>query len=152
VDGVIIYKDRIVVPPSLRCDILSALHSDHQGFSSMTSRAETSLFWPGLSNDIITLRNTCNHCNRMTPFQPSAPPIPPMYPQYPFQCVCADFVHYKGCKYLVIVDRYSNWPIVEGAHNGASGLIDCLRRTFVILEYQTNYPPTAARNSLPQTS
>ena len=44
VDGVIIYKDRIVVPPSLRHDVLSALHSAHQGVSSMTSRAETSVF------------------------------------------------------------------------------------------------------------
>ena len=31
----------------------------------------------------------------------------------------------------MIVDRYSNWPIVERAHSGASGLIDCLRRMFV---------------------
>ena len=131
VDGVIIYKDRIVVPPSLRPDVLSALHSAHQGVTSMTSRAETSVFWPGISNDIITLRNTCSHCNRMAPSQPSAPPVPPVYPLYPFQCICADFFHYKGYNYLVIVDRYSNWPIVERAHSGAHNLIDCLRRTFV---------------------
>ena len=31
---------------------------------------------------------------------------------------------------MVIVDRYSNWPIIERS-NGANGLIDCLRRTFV---------------------
>lgn len=131
VDGVIIYKDRIVVPPLLRKDVLTALHSAHQGISSMMSRAETSVFWPGISNDIIKLRNSCNHCNRNAPSQPSAPPTPPIYPLYPFQCVCADFFHYKGGYYLVIVDRYSNWPIVERAHSGAPGLIDCLRRTFV---------------------
>jgi len=79
VDGVAIYKDRIVVPPPLRRDVLTALHSAHQGISSMTARAETSVFWPGISNDIINLRNlrnTCNHCNRMAPSQPSAPPVP----------------------------------------------------------------------------
>ena len=32
---------------------------------------------------------------------------------------------------MVIVDRYSNWPIVERAANGSQSLIDCLRRTFV---------------------
>ena len=41
------------------------------------------------------------------------------------------FFHYKGCNYLVIVDRYSNWPIVKRAANGSQALIDCLRRTFV---------------------
>ena len=30
-----------------------------------------------------------------------------------------------------MVDRYSNWPIVERAREGAQGLIDCIRRTFV---------------------
>ncbi|XP_060073014.1 uncharacterized protein LOC132552840 [Ylistrum balloti] len=131
IDGVIIYKDRIVIPPSLRTDVLTALHSAHQGTSSMMSRAETSVFWPGICNDITKLRNSCNHCNRNAPSQPSAPPTPSVYPLYPFQCVCADFFHYKGGNYLVIVDRYSNWPIVERAQDGASGLVDCLRRTFV---------------------
>ena len=31
----------------------------------------------------------------------------------------------------MIVDRYSNWPIVEQTSGGATGLIDCLRRSFV---------------------
>ena len=35
-----------------------------------------------------------------------------------------------SANYLIIVDRYSNWPIVERAHNGSEGLIDVLRRTF----------------------
>ena len=131
VDGVTIYKDRIIVPPSLRKDILTALHSAHQGVTSMISRAEISVLWPGISSNIISLRNKCNHCNRMAPLQASAPPTPTVPPLYPFQCVCADFFHYKGGNYLVIVDRYSNWPIVKRAAKGSQGLIDCLRKTFV---------------------
>ena len=67
----------------------------------------------------------------MAPSKPSAPPFPPTTPVYPFQCICADFFHYKGFNYLVMVDRYSNWPIIERAQDGSKGLIDCLRRTFV---------------------
>ncbi|VDI39086.1 Hypothetical predicted protein [Mytilus galloprovincialis] len=67
----------------------------------------------------------------MAPSQPCAPPTPPVYLDNPFQWLCADFFHYKGVNYLVVVDRYSNWPIIERAHNDAQGLIDCLRRTFV---------------------
>lgn len=37
VDGVILYKDRIVIPPSLRQHVLSVLHSIHQGVTSMTT-------------------------------------------------------------------------------------------------------------------
>ena len=131
IDGVVIYKDRIVIPPSLREDVLLALHSAHQGISSMTARAESSVFWPGITPAIAAVRTNCSDCNRMAPSQPSAPPTPPVLPVYPFQCVCADFFTYKGNSYLVIVDRYSNWPIVERTTGGADGLIDSLRRSFV---------------------
>ena len=32
--------------------------------------------------------------------------------------------------YLILSYRYSNWPIIERAANGALGLIESLRRTF----------------------
>ena len=131
VDGVVLYKDRVVIPTSLRLEILNALHAAHQGVTSMISRAEVSVFWPGITPAITSHRAGCNHCNRIAPSNPSAPPYPLISPDYPFQCVCADFFHYKGVNYLVIVDRYSNWPIVERSLDGASGLITCLRRTFV---------------------
>lgn len=43
VDGVILYKDRIVVPPLLHQHVLSVLHLAHQGVISMIARTETTL-------------------------------------------------------------------------------------------------------------
>ena len=130
IDGVILYKDRIVIPPSLRQRCLSALHAAHQGTSSMISRADASIFWPGITYDIQATRANCSHCNQMAPSQPALPPTPPILAVYPFQCICADYFHQQGMNYLVIVDRYSNWPIVERVQNGSEGLIVVLRRTF----------------------
>lgn len=76
VDGVILYKNRIVMPPPLRHHILTVLHSAHQGVTSMTARADSTVFWPGITPAITALRDTCNHCNRMAPSPPSAPPSP----------------------------------------------------------------------------
>ena len=129
-DEVVLYNDRIVIPPSLRDRVLQSLHSAHQGVSQMYSRADASFFWPSMTTDINNMRLHCSSRNRIAPSQPSAPPTPPIQPQYPFQCICADFFHYAGHYYLVIVDRYSNWPIVEKAAEGAKGLISCLRQTF----------------------
>jgi len=126
-----IYNLSTLIPPSLRDEVLAALHAAHQGVTSMTARAESSIFWPGIAPAIAALRAGCYRCNRMAPSNPSAPPTPLTPPDYPFQCMCADYFHYKGCNYLVVVDRYSNWPIVERASHGAGGLIACLRRTFV---------------------
>ena len=49
VDGVLLYKDRVVIPPSLRSEVLANLHAAHQGVTSMRARAETSVFWSGIT-------------------------------------------------------------------------------------------------------
>ena len=67
----------------------------------------------------------------MAPSQPAAPPIQPILPVYPFQAICSDFFSYKGVHYLVVVDRYSNWPIIAKASAGGAGLVNTLRQTFV---------------------
>ncbi len=130
-DGVALYKDRVIIPTSLRQDVLTALHSAHQGISMTTARAEASVFWPGITADIRAVRNNCKHCHRMAPSQPSAPNIPPIMPVYPFQATCADYFTHKDAHFLVIVDRYSNWPLVSKATGGAKGLINNLRHAFV---------------------
>ena len=131
VDGVILYKDRLLVPPSLRHEVLSALHAAHQGVTAMNARAEISVFWPGITAQILEVRTKCQDCNRMAPSQPSAPPTTPTDPTYPFQCICSDYFKYMGSNYLIIVDRYSNWPVVNKASDGAKGLVKSLREAFV---------------------
>ena len=55
-DGVILYKDRVVIPTSLHHEVLRTLHATHQGVSMMTAHAESSVFWPGMTADISTTR------------------------------------------------------------------------------------------------
>lgn len=57
IDGVVLYRDRVVMPPSLRNEVLAALIA--QGVSMMTSQAESSVFWPGMSANILATRNDC---------------------------------------------------------------------------------------------
>ena len=139
VDGVVMYKDRVLVPNKLRANILSTLHAAHQGVTMMTARAKTSVFWPGISRDIENTRKNCPECDRMAPSQSAAPPTPLEYPEYPFQKVCADFFVYRGKHFLVIVDRYSNWPIVERSHDGANGLIATLRKCSLHMAPRRSY-------------
>ena len=129
VDTVVLYKERVVIPPSLRQEVLENLHSAHQGIRSMTARADASVFWPGIHPAITQLRLRCSACNKISPSQPNAPPEPLLYPEYPFQCLCADYFSYGGENYLVIVDRYSNWPVVMKAKygDGCKQLIDVLK-------------------------
>ena len=131
VDGVILYNNRIVIPSPLRALILDTMYSAHQGVSCMTSRAESSVFWPGITPAIANLRAPCRSCKERAPSQPHGPPLAAQEPVYPFQCICADYFKYKGCNYMVVVDRSSGWPIVQQSRVGSSGLVKCLREFFV---------------------
>ena len=135
-DGVAIYKDRIVIPLSLRQKILENLHSAHQGISSMSLRAQATVFWPGITADIENARNDCRTCHRNAPSQPNMPPLAPNVPKVPFEMVCSDFFNLHGKHYLVVVDRLSGWPEVVqvkpgSAMSGAKGLCKALRHVFV---------------------
>ena len=129
-DGVLMMSERIVVPTSLRPAILSLLHAAHQGVDRMKARASDTVFWPGMVGDISRIRWECMDCHKMAKSNPQAPPAQPAEPQYPFQQLAADYFHYGGKNYLVIVDRYSHWPMAYRAENGSAGLIKILREVF----------------------
>ena len=96
----------------------------------MKSRAGDTVFWPGIVGDISTTRWECMDCHRMAKSHPQALPHPLADPEYPFQQLAADYFHYGGKSYLVIVDIYSHWPMVYRAQDGSRGLVMLLRRVF----------------------
>ncbi len=134
-DGVLLYNDRVVVPPSLRKHVLSTLHAAHQGVSSMEARAHATVFWPGISTDIDRIRASCEDCIKNAPSQPRLPPAAFNPPSTPFESIVADFFKHAGHNYLVVADRLSGWPDIfkctaGSPQSGAEGLIGCLRNFF----------------------
>ncbi|KAK3799224.1 hypothetical protein RRG08_054351 [Elysia crispata] len=57
-----VYNDSIIIHPSLRDKVLQALHSPHQGVTQMYSRADASLFWPGMTAAISEMQMLPLHC------------------------------------------------------------------------------------------
>ena len=50
VDGVVCYKDRLVIPLELKQEVLDAIHAaHHQGVSGMNNRVEQSVYWPSIT-------------------------------------------------------------------------------------------------------
>ena len=109
-DGVAMYGDRTIIPQGLRQEVLVVLHSAHQGVTGMTLRAERSVFWPGITNDIQVTRDRCLTCHKNAPSQAKLPPVDPVIPQYPFEHVCMDYMTLHGHNYGVFVDRFTGWP------------------------------------------
>ena len=70
-DGVVCYKDKLVVPTQMRQQMLEAIHAAHQGVSGMVSWVEDTVFWPNITNDILRTSGNCLTCARDTPSQPA---------------------------------------------------------------------------------
>ena len=81
--------------------------------------------------DIQRVRDECSHCHRIAKSNPMQPPTDITPPEYPFQKVCSDYFSFNNHEYVVIVDRYSNWPMVFRSEGGADGLVKRLRESFV---------------------
>ena len=134
-DGVILYEGRILIPPRLRNEVSRILHMAYQGTSQMGNRAVDAIFWPGYTTDIMTTRKSCAHCEVNAPSQNSQRAMEPFITSAPFEAVATDYCDVKGHHYIILVDRFSNWPVVykvnPGTYNsGAKGLLCVLREVF----------------------
>ena len=108
VDGVVMYKGRVVVPTILRPAVIKNLHLSHRGTSGMMLRTLESVWWPGITGDLEQVRSSCLACTKNAPSQAPMPPVQPPTPDFPFQLISADYFNIEGHNYLVIVDRYSD--------------------------------------------
>ena len=111
-DGVPMLNNRTVIPRRLRQDVLDTLHAAHQGTSSMILRALDSVYWPGFVKDIERRRQQCFTCHKIAPSQAKLPPVDPVVPEYPFQHICMDYFQLNGKSYGIVVDRFTNWPMI----------------------------------------
>ena len=94
-DNVIFYRDRVLVPPSLRKLALEISHSTHQGAPVMKLRAQSLMFWPRITCDIEKTRENCKEYNHNAPSEAhlSAEPINPL--PTPLEQVFADFFNLR---------------------------------------------------------
>ena len=108
-DEILFYKDRIMIPKTMRKMILTKLHGPHFGIKKTMKRAQNSVFWPNITNDIEQVVSHCRICQENAPMNQKEPLIPHEIPNEPFKKIACDILDHKGSNYLAVVDFYSNW-------------------------------------------
>ncbi|KAF6031496.1 DAB2IP [Bugula neritina] len=128
----ILRNNQIVIPVSMRRQILDIIHKGHLGISKCIERAKNSVYWPGYQGQIRDLIESCSPCqenmraNTQTSFEPHE------IPDYPMQSISMDVFYLDGTEYLVTVDRYSKWPACYMLKSTKSSeIIELLKRQFV---------------------
>ncbi len=119
IEGVPFKNRKMLIPISLRPQVLEGLHVANQGVTGMLSNARDRFFWPGLDAAIRQMRLQCRHCNENAPSQSAEPPVVPPPPEVPFEQTAADFFDLEGHVFLAFADRYSGWLEVERLHTNS---------------------------------
>ena len=105
VQDTLLHGNRLVIPQTMRSEMLGRIHQGHQGIVKCRALARSCIWWPGMSKDIGLLVEGCSFEKiRQVPPQPL---IPTPTPDYAWQQVASDLFEYLGEHYLLVVDYYS---------------------------------------------
>ena len=130
-DHLLIKGDRIVVPKALQKDVLSRLHSAHQGIDRMKRRARQTVYWPSMNGLIEKMVNKCSACLKHKPSKPKEPLQPHSIPTRPWEKVGSDLFQLGNQHYVVITDYYSSYPeLFKLNKTGSAQVIEVLKDTF----------------------
>jgi len=115
-NGIIYKGERIVIPQSLRSELLEILHKSHTGIVKTKQRAREMIYWPGLSKQIEEMSNKCEICLENRTKQQKEPMTIHPLPALPWNKVGTDLFEFRGVNYLLMVDYYSNFIEVIPLH------------------------------------
>ncbi|KYM95811.1 Uncharacterized protein K02A2.6 [Cyphomyrmex costatus] len=114
VDRTLVSDDKIVIPYSLRPDVLRQLHVAHPGIRRMVQLTRHYFYWPAMKSDIEKFVKSCKHCAETA----SNPIKEPLHP-WPESKSSWDRIHMdfagpiQGQWLLIIVDSYSRFVDAE---------------------------------------
>lgn len=104
---------RVVIPKSLRKEMLQRLHEGHLGVAKCKAMARVLMYWPGMAAEITDKASRCSTCRRFAYRQPSEPLLQRDPPELPWARIGVDLFEHAGKNYLAAYDAYSNYPEVE---------------------------------------
>ena len=146
--GLLLRGGRIVVPTSMRKEVLEKLHAGHQGIVKCRARARQSVWWPGISAELQEKVASCQVCSKERVQNPE-PLIPSELPELPFQKVGTDLFEWEKRTYLLLVDYYSRFiEIALLGRPNAAEVINHLKSIFA----RHGIPETVVSDNGPQYS
>ena len=115
INGVIMRRNRIVIPDSLQADCIAIPHEAHQGAFKTLGYLRESCWFPNVKKLVDEYVETCIPCLASVPNTCPEPLKPNFLPDRPWQKLHADFKGPIGSKYYlhVLIDQFSKYPEVN---------------------------------------
>lgn len=148
-DSLIFKGPLIVIPSTLRREIIELVHATHIGMEGCLRRARDSMYWPRMSTQLKDYISKCDVCMSHRPQQCKEPFQQHEFAARPWSKVGADLCELKGRQLLVVSDYYSNYIEVEKIYkSNTQGAMKALMVMFARYEV----PDTMVSDNGPQFS
>ena len=119
-NGVLFKGQRLIIPLSMRENMLAKIHASHLGIDSCINKAKESVYWPGIYDNIKNHVSTCDICQEFAPVQQPLPMQTPEIPKRPWQKIAIDLFQHQGRDYLITVDYYSDYFEIDRLYSTTS--------------------------------
>ena len=106
---VLLKGDRIIVSSSLREEMRQKIHLGHLGIEKCKARARSTLYWPGMINEIVDVVSNCGACMETRNYQAREKLIPHDVLSNPWEKVGTELFQLRGKDYLIDVDYTSKY-------------------------------------------
>ena len=148
-DRLIFMKDRLVIPSSMRSEILKCIHKGHMGIEKCKFRARSCVYWPSMYNAIEQKVQSCPVCVAYSKQNQKEPLLPHPIPTRPWEKLGVDYFSLAGKDYLLVVDYYSKYPeVVLVESKTAESTIAVLKSIFA----RHGIPNTIVADNMPFNS
>ncbi|XP_042150746.1 uncharacterized protein K02A2.6-like [Ixodes scapularis] len=115
-----------------RDQVLELLHTTHPGIVRMKALARSTVWWPGIDQDIERKVRTCLPCQETRP-QPARARLHPWeFARNPWSRIHIDFAGpFQGKVFLLVVDAHSKWlEVIQIASMSSAAVCQRLRVLF----------------------
>lgn len=148
----VFYGSRVVVPESLKKNVLKVLHENHLGIVRMKMVARSYAWWPLIDKDIESFCAKCFVCQQTQKVKKEVVNTSWATTSYPFERVHIDFFDFQGKKFFLLVDVFSKLVHIEwmNINSTAEKVISVLQNFFTVFGIPTqvvsdNGPPFGSK-------
>ena len=113
IDGIILKGRHIVIPKSLKQQVLDQLHMNQMGIEKTKLLACESVYWSSIKADIENYIKHCATCLKFQQMQPKEKIIHHDIPLRPWEIVSADIFYFNNKNYLCNVDYHSKFCVIK---------------------------------------
>ena len=130
-ENIIMKGEKLVVPITLREEMINQVHAGHMGMEKCKRRARDILFWPNMNKHIENKVSNCPTCQEYQMANPREPMLPLQKPQLPWQMVATDLFSLDNMDFVLVVDYYSrNFELERLRNTKAATVIHKMKAIF----------------------